>query len=348
MPLKVVHVMNQFYAGIGGEAHADMPLEVRPGPVGAGAQIQRLLGNDGIVTATLILGDNWAHVDPPAAVDRAVEAIRQLAPDAVILGPAFGSGRYGITCGRIAAAVTGRLGIRAVVTSMHAENPGVEMFRRDVVIVPTTVSASGMGKALEGMTRLLLRIAQGQTLGGPEAEGYLPRGLKRNVFHEKSAAERAVDMLLDKLAGRSFTTEIVLPRFAHITPPPALPRVATATIAMVTTGGVVPRGNPDRMESRRASKWARYSLEGLQTAAAERWESIHGGFDNHFLNEDPNRVLPLDVLRELEGRDFGRLFPDVVSTVGGMMAIETSEAFGRQIAQTLVAEQVDGVLLAVT
>jgi hypothetical protein len=50
----------------------------------------------------------------------------------------------------------------------------------------------------------------------------------------------------------------------------------------------------------------------------------------------------------MEGREFGRLFRDVVSTVGGMMAIETSEAFGRQIAQVLVTEQVDGVLLAVT
>ena len=59
-------------------------------------------------------------------------------------------------------------------------------------------------------------------------------------------------------------------------------------------------------------------------------------------------MLPLDVLREMEGHEFRRLFPDVISTVGGMMAIETSEAFGRQIAQTLVSEGVDGVLLAVT
>ena len=244
--------------------------------------------------------------------------------------------------------MTARLGLRAVVTAMHVENPGVEMFRRQVVIVPTTVSAVGMGKALEAMTRLLLRLARGESLGAPDVDGYIPRGVKRNVFHDKPAAERAVAMLLDKLAGRPFATEIVLPRFTEVAPPPRLANVATATIAMVTTGGVVPRGNPDRMESRRASKWARYSLEGLRTADAGQWESIHGGFDNHFLNEDPNRVLPLDMLREMEGHAFGRLFPDVVSTVGGMMAIETSETFGRQIAEALSAEQVDGVLLAVT
>jgi glycine reductase len=348
MALKVAHVMNQFYAGIGAEAHADMPLEVRPGPLGAGAQIQRLLGADGLVTATLIVGDNWAHVDPAAAVERVVGALADIAPDAVVLGPAFGSGRYGITCGRIAAAVTARLGLRAVVTAMHVENPGVEMFRREVVIIPTTVSASGMGKALDAMTRLLLRLARGERLGAPDVDGYIPRGVKRNVFHDTPAAERAVAMLIDKVESRPFATEIVLPRFSHIAPPPRVAQVAGATLAIVTTGGVVPRGNPDRMESRRASKWARYSLAGLRTADAAQWESIHGGFDNHFLNEDPNRVLPLDVLREMEGHEFRRLFPDVISTVGGMMAIETSEAFGRQIAQTLVSEGVDGVLLAVT
>src|SRR5204863_7194935 len=116
-----------------------------------------------------------------------------------------------------------------------------------------------------------------------------PRGVKHNVFHETPAAARAVAMLIDKRESRPFVTEIALPRFAHIAPPSRVAHVAAATIAIVTTGGVVPRGNPDRMESRRASKWARYSLAGLRTADAAQWESIHGGFDNHFLNEDPNR-----------------------------------------------------------
>jgi hypothetical protein len=30
------------------------------------------------------------------------------------------------------------------------------------------------------------------------------------------------------------------------------------------------------------------------------YESIHRGFDTRFINEDPNRLVPLDVLREME------------------------------------------------
>jgi glycine reductase len=277
-----------------------------------------------------------------------MKALAELGPDGMILGPAFGSGRYGITCGRMAAAASQRFGLRAVVTAMHPENPGVDMFRRSVVIVPTTESASGMGQALQSMVRLILKLARGEPLGAPVVEGYIPHGVKRNVFHVRPAAERAVAILLDKLAGRPFTTEIALPRFPPVAPPPSIPNLRSATLGIVTTGGVVPRGNPDRMESRRATRWGRYSLVGLTSATPERWESIHGGFDNHFLNEDPNRVLPLDVLRELEGHEFGRLFPDVFSTAGSMMPMETAEAFGRDIANALVAGQVEGVILAVT
>jgi glycine reductase complex component B subunit gamma len=347
-PLRIAHVMNQFYAGVGGEAHADMPLEVRPGPLGAGIQLQRAFAGSATVVATLVMGDNWAHDDPDQAVARVVKALAEVEPDGVLLGPTFGSGRYGITCGRVGAAAVQQLGLRAVVAAMHPENPGYAMFRRHLVVVPTTQSAAGMADALAAMARLALRLMRGEELGAPEVEGYLPRGLKQNLFHEAPAADRAVAMLLDKLGGRPFATEVALPRFTPVPPPPKIARLEAATIAMVTTGGVVPKGNPDRMESRRASKWGRYPLDGLTHAGPDRWESVHGGFDNHYLNDDPNRVLPLDVLRELEGRAFGRLFPEVISTVGSMMSLETSEAFGRDIARALAAGQVDGVLLAVT
>ena len=346
--LRVVHVLNQFYAGVGGEAKADLPPEVRPGAVGPGTVAARLLGARGEIVGTVVVGDNWAHADPEGATETILGLVAGLAPDALLLGPAFASGRYGVTLGRIAAAARERLKLAAVVTGMHPENPGVDMFRRHVLIAATTETATGMAKALETMVRLLLKVAAGEPLGGPEAEGYLPRGVRANRFHEQSAAERAIAMLLDKMAGRPLASEIPLPDFAPIPPAPPIADVRHATIAMVTTGGVVPRGNPDRIESRRATKWRRYGVAGLTAATAEAWECIHGGFDNHFVNEDPNRVLPLDVLHALEGRAFGTLFPDVFTTVGGTMALEQAKTFGKDMARALAAGQVDGVILSVT
>ncbi len=346
--LRVVHVINQFYAGVGGVVKADLPAEVRTGPVGPGQQAARLLGDRGEIVATIVVGDNWAHADPTTAIEQILSLLTPLAPDALLLGPAFGSGRYGVTCGRVAEAARERLGLQAVVTGMHPENPGVDMFRRRLVIVSTTQSAAGMGKALERMVALLLKLADGQHLGPPDAEGCIPRGVRGNLLHERPAAERAITMLLDKMAGRPIATEIPLPSFAAVPPAPPVADLARATVAVVTTGGVVPKGNPDGIESRRATTWRRYALADVTSATPDRWECVHGGFDNHFVNDDPNRVVPLDALRALEGHAFGRLFPELFTTVGGTMALEQAKRFGRDIAQALAAGQVDGVILSVT
>jgi glycine reductase len=231
---------------------------------------------------------------------------------------------------------------------MHPENPGVDICRRQAIVVRTAQTATGMREAVERMVALLLRAAAGEPLGEPDITGYIGRGLKRNVAHHESGATRAIGMLWAKMTGQPFTTEIALPRFVSVVPAPPVRDARTATLAMVTTGGVVPRGNPDRIESRFATKWGKYQIQGLDTAVADEWEDVHGGFDNHFMNEDPNRVLPLDVLRELEGKEFGALAPDVISTVGNMMAMDRAEQFGRDIAAVLLSSRIDGVIFSVT
>ena len=65
-------------------------------------------------------------------------------------GPAFNAGRYGVACGTICKAVEERLMI-PVITGMYEENPGVDMFRKDLIIVGTPNSAAGMPKVLPVM-----------------------------------------------------------------------------------------------------------------------------------------------------------------------------------------------------
>ena len=59
-PARIVHYVNQFFGGIGGEEKAHTPLEVREGPVGPGRALQQILGAQGTVVATLICGDDYA------------------------------------------------------------------------------------------------------------------------------------------------------------------------------------------------------------------------------------------------------------------------------------------------
>ncbi|HZD39442.1 MAG TPA: glycine/sarcosine/betaine reductase selenoprotein B family protein, partial [Terriglobales bacterium] len=58
--MRVVHYLNQFFGGRGGEDKAGMPLEVRSGAVGPGMLLERLLGEDTQVVVTLVCGDNYA------------------------------------------------------------------------------------------------------------------------------------------------------------------------------------------------------------------------------------------------------------------------------------------------
>ena len=46
-----------------------------------------------------------------------------------------------------------------------------------------------------------MKLANGETLGPANQEGYLPTGRRENMLSEKTAAERAVEMLMRKLRG---------------------------------------------------------------------------------------------------------------------------------------------------
>ena len=64
----------------------------------------------------------------------------------VVAGPAFNAGRYGMACGAICQALE-PLGIPAV-TAMYKENPGLDQYRKTVLIVESSDTVSGMEDAV--------------------------------------------------------------------------------------------------------------------------------------------------------------------------------------------------------
>lgn len=99
MSYRVVHYINQFFAGIGGEEKADHKPEIREGVVGPGMALNNALGDEAEIVATAICGDTYFATDMEKAAAEVLEMIRKYNPDAVILGPAFNAGRYGSACG---------------------------------------------------------------------------------------------------------------------------------------------------------------------------------------------------------------------------------------------------------
>ena len=345
--LRVVHYLNQFFAGIGAEDRADTPPSHREGPVGPGRLLQQALGDRADVVATVYCGDNYAG-EKAEAIDEILDLVAAHRPEIVIAGPAFSAGRYGLACGEVTLRARERLGVIAV-TGMHVDNAATEVYRTRLAIASTERTAAGMADGLAIMVRLALRLASGAALGAPADEGYVPTGRRIFEMAERPAPLRAVEMLLRKIRGEPYTTEWPVPRYHRVPAAPPLRDTANATIALVTTGGLVPRGNPDRLESGFATKWLRYSIAGVDALPPERWQSVHGGFNTSRINEDPHRVLPLDVARELEREGvIGRLHPEFYSTTGNTSVIPTMRRFAQEMGRELRAAGVDGVILTST
>jgi glycine reductase len=346
--LRVVHYLNQFFGQIGGEAHAGVGPQAVAKPVGPGLAFQAAMNGQATVVGTVICGDNYFAGHAEQATAEVIDLIRPFAPQIVIAGPAFNAGRYGPACGAVCKAVRESLGIPAI-TGMYPENPGAEFYRKDILCVKTGPSVASMRQAVDAMVRLAMKVAAGSPLGLPDEEGYIPRGLRTNRWTAKTGAVRAVDMLLAKLAAQPFRTELAMPLFEKVAPASPVENLATARIALVTEGGIVPRGNPDHLESARATKFLRYELSGIDDLTSAAFESIHGGYFNIFASQDPDRVLPVDVMRDLAREGIiGSLADYFYTTTGNGTTMENAKRFGREIAASLKQDGVQAVILTST
>jgi len=350
---KVVHYLNQFFGGLGGEEAAGMEPKWFAGSRGPG-QLLGKPGSDLEVVGTVVAGDNYMAEDLPAGVDRVLGLIGQhaaegsaIAPELLIAGPAFNAGRYGMACAAVCRAFEERLHQPAV-TALFPENPAVAEYRRYVTIVRAADNVLGMNEAMTGLIHVSMKRLRGEQIV-PAADDTIAHGLRQNFFAEATGVERALKMLLQKIGGEPFETEYAMPVFDRVAPAPAVRDLRKATLAVVTSGGIVPRGNPDRIESASASRFGEYSIEGLDRLTAESHQSVHGGYDPTFANAGPNRVMPLDVLRELEkeGR-IGRLHDTYFATVGNATAVERAVRFGRDIAAMLVNVGIHAVIVTST
>jgi glycine reductase len=346
--MKVVHYLNQFFGGIGGEERADVGLTLAEAFPGPSQLLQQVLGDRGTLVGVLVAGDNHASGQPDAFVREAVEHLARLKPDLLIAGPAFSAGRYGMACGVLCQEARRRLGVAAV-TGMHAENPGVDAYRAAVPIVRTGASPVEMKAWLGRLADLGCRLASGAPLGAAAEEGIFGSGLRLNRLEPRTAAARAVEMLVRKMAGLPFETELPVPDFAGVAPPPALEDVRQARLAVVTTGGIVPAGNPDRLPVGNSSRWGAYAIDGLDRLTPDRFQSIHRGYDTAWANADPNRVLPLDGLRALQAQGvLGELHPRYYVTSGQGTFVKEAVRMAGEIADELVRDRVRAVLLVAT
>ena len=346
--VRVVHYLNQFFGGIGSEDHAYEPVQMRDGPIGPGRALQAALGDRATIVNTIIAGDNYFTEEVESAIDAAGKYLDDIKPDIVIAGPAFDAGRYGLACAEICKLADSK-GIPAV-TGMHPDNAGVLTYRRDILAVSTGADATEMVQIVGKMADLAMKRARGEELGPASVEGYVPHGIRREVMHDKPGHERAVDMLMARLAGKPYVSEMLITGYDDITPAQPLQDLESAVIGLVSSGGLVPRGNEDRLVGSKAETFFRYDISQTSSLSVEDWESVHGGFGTLILNtKDPNYAMPLSTIRYLE--DIGTIagiYPYFFSTTGNGTAVSAARRMGSEIVAELKENHVDGVLLVAT
>ncbi len=347
MSKVIVHYINQFFAGKGGEDMADYKPEVIDGTAGPGTGIQAAVGDAGKIVKTIICGDNYFNEHEEECLAFVKKVLSDAKADLLIAGPGFNAGRYGMACGSTSKAAF-EMGIPAI-TGLYEENPGYDVFKAFMYTIKTGNSAVSMRDAVPSIGALAKKILTGEKICCPEKEGLLPRGVRQNYFAEERGAKRAVDMLIKKIKGEEFVTEYPMPVFDRVPPFEAVKDITKAKVALVTSGGVVPKGNPDHIEASNASHYGEYSIAGMAALTSADSETAHGGYDPTYCNDNPNRVLPVDVLRDMEKEGkIGKLHDKYYTTVGNGTAVKSAKKFATEIAQKLVNDGVQAVVLTST
>ena len=347
---RIIHYLNQFYAQIGGEGKAGQEVFFVPKPLGIGTLIHNSLpGNDNDY-ATIICGDNYFHEQEELTINTIGKFLDEFRPDILVAGPAFNAGRYGLACAKVCSYARERWRIPTLM-GMFEENPGTREVARQVFVIETGPSVMAMQGTLKKFMKLLdLLISENtEAIENFRSEFCLRIPRRFTVKAEAPDFVRAADLLLAKLKGKPYESEIpFIERKPHPIPA-AIGGLGGATLALVTEGGLVPKGNPDRLESTRGSRFLKYSIKDRDDLKGGEFEAMHTGYDTSMVNEDPDRIVPLDALRELEkaGR-FKKLHDYYYVTTGTGAHPSKMEEIGAGIAEELVGSGIQGVILTST
>src|ERR1043165_3236602 len=232
---RVLHYVNQFFGGIGGEDKAGQEFLYLPKPGGPGVVIRDLLKAQQVEYATAVCCDNYFHEQEGAVMNSLADVMTKFQPDVFIAGPAFHAGRYGIACAKAASFVRERWDVPAV-TGLFEENPGTREIGRHVLVIQTGSSAASMQSTIKRFADLAVLLLNNNQEGLEAFKEEFCLKIPRRFTVQAAAPDsvRAMDMLLAKLRGGAFESEIPRIQAAPHPIPAAIQDLSQARLAMVT------------------------------------------------------------------------------------------------------------------
>ncbi len=361
---KVLLYLNNAFGGYGFEEAAGMGFDLNEGPKGPGNLLQAQLNKQGEATgdtykvvATLCAGDDFFSAEPEANSAKAIELLDAYKDaDIFFAGPAFAAGRYTVSCGALCEAIGAAWGIPCI-TGMDEQSPGTDIYRKKCYIIKTGNNAREVPQTVAKMARLghallhpddVVRLTSLEYIPDPREYDYFTRGQLRCTYVDRTVAERSVDMIVKKVNGEEFVSEVYPDRFDTFDIPKAVKDLSKAKIAFVSDGGLVYKGNPDHCQTRSNLVWADYDLRTLMAPGG--YEVVHAGYFNDYVNQDPNRLLPLDVIDEdIKAGKLGGISDHYMSMPACTTVSAQCKKNGAEIGEKLKAlGDVDAVILTST
>jgi glycine reductase len=103
------------------------------------------------------------------------------------------------------------------------------------------------------------------------------------------------------------------------------------------------------LESTRGSKYFKYAISGRDDFKRGEFQAMHTGYDTAAVDQDPDRIVPLDAMRGLEQRQrFNKLHDYYFVTTGTGAMPSKMEDLGKGIADELTGAGVNAVILTAT
>ncbi|CUX46353.1 Glycine reductase complex component B subunit gamma [Clostridium sp. C105KSO13] len=205
---------------------------------------------------------------------------------------------------------------------------------------------TGKASAVAVILNIGLRLLKNEHINSAEKEGYIKRDIILNEEQPQNTADRAIEMVLKKIKGEQFTSELLPPHFDVVEPALPVASLNTVKLALISDGGLIPEANPDKLKPNGSTTWGCYNWDEL---LADKHFVIHSGYDGTWVLENPNRLFPVDVLREFQADNkIGTLHPDVYVACGNCASVAASKTKGEQIAQALLTQEIEAAILTST
>lgn len=162
---KILMILNQVQAGIGGEEKANIEPGGKTTAIGPGVMMEPFLKEvDAHIAATLFCGDKFFEDNTEEVSAKMVAMINKLQPDVVICGPAFNYNRFADMACSLTKTISEKMDV-PVFAAMSVENDAVEKYKNDILILETPKKGGvGLNAALRNMAKLAVKLGNKETV----------------------------------------------------------------------------------------------------------------------------------------------------------------------------------------